>query len=87
MYIYSVLAQNRLTCYLTSRKDELVTGHIRLITEDVWLFHVELLCNPQKPEKMIVYCHSCYSLQELEFYLFLAIIMNLILNTHHQGFI
>lgn len=51
--------------YLTGGKDELVTGQICLITEDVWLFHVELLCDPHKPEEMIVYCHSGNSLKDI----------------------
>lgn len=50
--------------YLTGRKDELVTGQICLITKDVWLLHVELLCSSQKSQEMIVYCHSCNCLQD-----------------------
>lgn len=49
--------------YLTSGKDKLVAGQICLITEDVRLFHVQVLCDPQKPKEMIVYCHSCNSLK------------------------
>lgn len=45
--------------YLTGRQDELVTGQIRLITEDVWLFHVELLGSSQQSQEMIVYRHPC----------------------------
>lgn len=37
-------------CYLTGREDELVTGQVRLITENVGLFHFQLVCDPQKPQ-------------------------------------
>lgn len=50
-------------CYLTGGEDELVTGQVRLIAEDVWLFHLQLAGSPQKPQQVIVYCHSSNSLE------------------------
>lgn len=38
------------TCYLTGREDELVTGQVRLIAENVGLFHFQLVCDLQKPQ-------------------------------------
>lgn len=60
-----MLPFKKLFLYLTGRKDELVTGQIRLITKDVWLFHVELLCSSQKSQEMIVYCHSRNCLKDV----------------------
>lgn len=51
--------------YLTGREDEVVTGQICLITKDFWLFHVELLCDPQKSKEVIVYRHSCNRLKNI----------------------
>lgn len=59
--------ENGISCYLTGGKDELVTGQIRLVTEDLGLLHVQILCDPQKPEEMIVYSHSCNSLKDVFF--------------------
>lgn len=50
-------------CYLTGGEDEVVTGQVRLVAEDVWFFHLQLACCPQKPQQVIVYCHSSNSLQ------------------------
>lgn len=57
-----MVEKNGIICYLTGGEDELVIGQICLITEDLCFLHVKFLCNPQKPEEMIVYCHSCNSL-------------------------
>lgn len=56
--------ENGIRCYLTGREDELVTGQIRLVTEDLGLLHIQILCDLQKPKEMIVYSHSCNSLKD-----------------------
>ena len=60
-----MLKCSRLTCHLTGGEDEVVTGHIRLITEDLRLFHIQLPWDSQEPEEMIVYSHACNRLKDI----------------------
>lgn len=67
--------EKEVTCYLTGGEDELVTGQVRLIAENVGLFHFQLVCDPQKPQQVIVYRHSCNSLRERFFFLLYLLVI------------
>lgn len=49
---------------LTSGQDELVAQEIRLVCENIWSFHLQLVGHFPKAEQVVIDSKSCNSLQE-----------------------